>query len=99
LPSTPTPPEQAEPLAESDDSAEPADGQGRGLDSRPPAARPRKRRPIAPSEKTSKRGLYLTDAVGQRLQLAAVPRKTNVSAIAGDVLERNLPRLQIERYA
>jgi hypothetical protein len=31
--------------------------------------------------------------------LAAVQRKTNVSAIAGDVLERNLPRLRIERDA
>jgi hypothetical protein len=55
--------------------------------------------PLPPSEKTSKRGLYLTDAVWQRLQLAAVQRKTNVSAIAGDVLERNLPRLRIERDA
>jgi hypothetical protein len=52
-----------------------------------------------PSEKTSKRGLYLTDALWQRLRHAAVRRRTNVSAIAGDVLERNLPRLRIERDA
>lgn len=90
-----TQPEQVEPTVEPDDQG---DGQGRGGDSRP-VPKPRKRRPVAPSEKTSKRGLYLTDAVWQRLQLAAVQRKTNVSAIAGDVLERNLPRLRIERDA
>jgi hypothetical protein len=67
----------------------PAERQGRGVDPRPAAPKPRKCRPAAPSEKTSKRGLYLTDAVRQRLQLAAVQHKTNVSAIAGDVLERN----------
>jgi hypothetical protein len=102
LPSTlirQTPPDQAEPAAEPDDSAEPAEGQSRADRGAAASPRPRKRRPAAPSEKTSKRGLYLTDAVWQRLQLAAVQRKTNVSAIAGDVLERNLPRLRIERDA
>ena len=64
----------------------------------PPAPRPRaasEARP--PVEKTNKRGLYLTDAVWERLQLEAIRKKTTVSAIAGDVLERNLPRLRIER--
>jgi len=49
------------------------------------------------AEKTSKRGLYLSDAVWERLQLEAIRKRTTVSAVAGDFLERNLPRLRIER--
>jgi macrodomain Ter protein organizer (MatP/YcbG family) len=67
------------------------------VETRAPAPRTRKRRPIATAEKTGKRGVYLTDGVWERLQLEAIRRKTTVSAIAGDVLERNLPRLRIER--
>ena len=52
---------------------------------------------MAAAEKTSKRGLYLTDSVWDRLQYEAIRRKTTVSAIAGDVLERNLPRFRVER--
>jgi macrodomain Ter protein organizer (MatP/YcbG family) len=96
-----TPPAQAtepEPADLAEENAEPVEGQGR---SEPRAAVPRtrKRRPVAPSEKTNKRGLHLTDAVWDRLQLEAIRRRTTVSAIAGDVLERNLPRLRIERDA
>jgi macrodomain Ter protein organizer (MatP/YcbG family) len=57
----------------------------------------RRRRPSAPVEKTAKRGVYLTDGVWDRLQYEAIRRKTTVSAIAGDVLERNLPRFKVER--
>lgn len=60
----------------------------------------RRKRVAASSEKTSKRGLYLTDSVWERLQLEAIRRrKTNVSAVAGEILERNLPKLRIERDA
>jgi hypothetical protein len=54
-------------------------------------------RPAAPAEKTSKRGVYLIDSVWDRLQYEAIRRKTTVSAIAGDVLDRNLPRFQVTR--
>jgi macrodomain Ter protein organizer (MatP/YcbG family) len=63
------------------------------------AAKPRRRRPSAPVEKTSKRGVYLSDAVWERLQLEAIRKKTTVSAICNDVLDRNLLRLRIEREA
>jgi hypothetical protein len=39
----------------------------------------------------------LTDAVWDRLQLEAIRKRTTVSAIAGDLLDRNLPRLRIAR--
>jgi hypothetical protein len=96
-----TPPTPAEPEsapAEPEDVAEPAEGQGRG-EPRAAAPRSRRRRPSAPAEKTNKRGLYLTDTVWDRLQLEAIRKRTTVSAVAGDVLERNLPRLRIERDA
>jgi macrodomain Ter protein organizer (MatP/YcbG family) len=88
----PTP--ETRPLDQGDEeSAEPVD-QGKG-EQRP--SKSRKRRPVAPVEKTNKRGVYLTDAVWDRLQYEAIRRKTTVSAIAGDVLDRNLPRFKIER--
>jgi len=48
-------------------------------------------------EKTNKRGVYLTDGVWDRLQYEAIRRRTTVSAIVGDVLDRNLPRFKVER--
>jgi hypothetical protein len=92
-----TPPEPAETVeSAADDQAE---TQGRGAEPRPaaPARASRRRRIDKPAEKTGKRGLYLTDAVWERLQLEAVRKKTTVSAVAGETLERNLPRLRIER--
>jgi hypothetical protein len=99
-PTTPPPPAEPESApADPEDVAEPAEGQGRGEPRAVPAPRARRRRPSAPAEKTNKRGLYLTDAVWDRLQLEAIRKRTTVSAVAGDVLERNLPRLRIERDA
>jgi hypothetical protein len=91
---------------EPDDLNEPADavapqdeGEGRGeTDSRPAMARGgRRRRVDRGAEKTGKRGLYLSASVWQRLQLEAIRKGTSVSAVAGDALERTLPRLRIER--
>jgi hypothetical protein len=45
----------------------------------------------------AKRGVYLTDGVWDRLQYEVIRRRTTVSAIAGDVLDRNLPRFKVER--
>jgi macrodomain Ter protein organizer (MatP/YcbG family) len=73
--------------------------QGRGDQRTSAAPKARRRRPSAPVEKTSKRGVYLSDAVWERLQLEAIRKKTTVSAIANDVLDRNLLRLRIERDA
>lgn len=80
------------------EATETSSGQGRGDESRP-APKARRRRVVADSAKTSKRGLYLTDAIWERLQLESIRKRTSVSAIVGDLLERNLARLRIERDA
>jgi hypothetical protein len=41
--------------------------------------------------------LTLPDAVFERLELTAIKRKSTVSAIAAEILDRNLPRLRIEQ--
>src|SRR4051794_10350048 len=96
----PTRPESDEPTEPSppDDAAEADGAQGRGAaEARLAAKGGRRRRLDKPADKTDKRGLYLTRAVWERLQLEAIRKQTTVSAVAGDVLERNLPRLRIER--
>jgi hypothetical protein len=41
--------------------------------------------------------LSLPDDVYDRLQLYAIQKRTTVSAVATDVLDKNLPKLRIER--
>lgn len=89
----------AETDPEIDPNGEPIEGQGRASEARPAVPRARRRRGVAPVEKTNKRGLHLTDGVWDRLQLEAIRRRTTISAVAADVLDRNLPRLRIERDA
>jgi hypothetical protein len=61
-------------------------------------ARPRRKRtPVGGTGKGRK--LNLPDAVYDRLQLTAIQRRTTASAIAAEILDRNLPRLRIEREA
>ena len=63
-----------------------------------PCARPRsRRRRIDPGEKTRGHKLSLPDAVFERLELTAIRRRSTVSAIAAEILDRNLPRLRIEQ--
>lgn len=93
------PPESAEVETPDADAVEAIEGQGRGAQETSAPSRPRRARGVAKAEKTSKRGLYLTDSVWEKLQLEAIRNRTNVSAIAGKVLEKNLPRLRIERDA
>lgn len=93
------PPDEPRAEASGAEPAEPTEEQGRGAQEAQTPVRPRRRRLAAPSAKTNKRGLYLTDAVWEKLQLEAIRKRTNVSAVAGEVLERNLPRLRIERDA
>lgn len=95
----PTPPEPAEAPEPAEDAGDADAGQGGATqaDPGPAAGRGRRRRADRPREKAGKRGLYLTAGVWQRLQLEAIRKGTTVSAIAEDVLARNLPRLRIER--
>jgi hypothetical protein len=96
-PTQPERDEAPEPVAP-DEAPDQGGMQGRGVAEPRPAARGgRRRRVDKPADKTDKRGLYLTRSVWERLQLEAIRKQTTVSAVAGDVLERNLPRLRIER--
>jgi hypothetical protein len=68
-------------------------GEGRGgLPTRKPKARGRR---IATGEKVRGRKLQLPDSVFERLSLHAIKRKTNASAIAAEILDRNLPKHRI----
>ena len=60
------------------------------------AARPRRRRTPVGGE-TRGRKLILPDSVFDRLQLLAIQRRATVSSVAAEILDRNLPRLRIER--
>jgi hypothetical protein len=94
---TPTPPEPAagEPAA---DQAE-VEAQGRGAAVAEPKPKPRSRRAGPAGGETRGRKLSLPDAVFDRLQLLAIQRRKTVSAVATEILDRNLPRLRIERDA
>ncbi len=102
-PTSPNPdPSPAGPEASQLDGDEPdgpVDGQGRGDQRASALPRPRRKKVTAPAEKTNKRGLHLTDSVWDRLQYEAIRKRTTVSAIAGELLDRTLPRFKIEREA
>jgi hypothetical protein len=89
----PTLPEQSgEPL---DDAAE-GNGQGRGDADGVPKKSPRRRpRASAAGEKGKGRKLTLPDGVFDRLVLTAIKRGSTASAVAAEILDRNLPRLRI----
>lgn len=60
------------------------------------AGRARRKRPD-PSEVTKGRKLVLSDDVYERLTLMAFQRKTTASAIASEILSRNLPYFTLTR--
>jgi hypothetical protein len=61
-----------------------------------PKPRPRRRRvPVDTGGKGHK--LTLPDAVFERLELTAIKKRSTISAIAADILDKNLPRLRIEQ--
>ena len=93
--STPTPPE-SEPVEASDDASDSDAEQGRGAAPSEPK-RTRSRRAPAPGGETRGRKLSLPDSVFDRLQLTAIQRRKTISAVAAEILDRNLPRLKIER--
>jgi hypothetical protein len=92
-------PASAEPV---DDPAIADESEGRGdaaatAEPRAVKSTRRKRAPVV--GETKGRKLSLPDAVFDRLQLLAFQRRTSASAIATEILDRNLPRLRIEREA
>lgn len=59
-------------------------------------ARTRRPRPVA-DEETRGRKLSLPDSIHIRLWLSAQERRTTVSAIAAEILDKHLPRFRVER--
>jgi hypothetical protein len=97
-PTRPEPRPDPEPQAEAE--APESDAAGQGGAPEPARTRParRTRRDRAQSTDATKgRKLHLPDAVFERLQLLAIQKKSTASAVAADILERNLPRLRISR--
>jgi hypothetical protein len=96
-----TPPEPAfSPEAPEVEPAEEGRGDQRAADAVAAAAssapKARRKRP-AVSTKTTGRKLHLPDDIHDRLWLLARQRRTTVSAVAADLLDRNLPRFKVER--
>jgi hypothetical protein len=69
-------------------------GQSRGESTAPSKPRTRRRKP-APGEKVRGRKFQIPDGVFQRVQLQAIRRQTNPSAIVAEILEKNLPSMRI----
>jgi hypothetical protein len=77
---------------------DPADGDGQGRGEANGSARKSpKRRPraAAAGDKGKGRKLTLPDSVFDRLVLTAIKRGSTASAVAAEILDRNLPRLRI----
>jgi hypothetical protein len=88
--------------ADGDGSAElpedPADGDGQGRGEANGSTRrsPRRRTKTAVAgDKGKGRKLTLPDAVFDRLVLTAIKKGSTASAVAAEILDRNLPRLRI----
>jgi hypothetical protein len=98
-PTTPQPePEAPDELAAGQDDAGDAavEGQGRGVAPEARTPRTRARRPPVSTE-TKGRKLHLPDDVHDRLWLLARQKRKSVSAVAAEILDRNLPRFKVER--
>jgi hypothetical protein len=98
----PTPPEPADdPAADPRDDAEGQGGATAPEPRRPASERtgsaPRASRRPRKAEKATGRKLVLSDRVFNRLQLQAIKKGMTASAVAEEVLDRNLPRLRIEQ--
>ena len=92
------PPEPAfapEPPAE--DAADAGDARAGGAaPAEAKATRARTKRPAVVSESRGRK-LHLPDDVHDRLWLTARSRRKSVSAVAAEILDRNLPRFKVER--
>jgi hypothetical protein len=69
-----------------------ANGQSRGDAAK---SRSRKGRRVAPGGKISGRKFQMPDAVFERLQLHAIKKRSNPSAVLADILDRTLPKHSI----
>ena len=79
-----------------DQAADQADGENGQSRGGLRTYRPRRgRRRRAAGEKVSGRKFQLPDAIFERVQLAAIRRRTNPSEIVAEILDRNLPKLKI----
>jgi hypothetical protein len=94
---TQTPPEPAAGDPVDDQADAELEAQGRGAVAIEVKPRTRTRRAATLGEATKGRKLSLPDSVFDRLQLTAIQRRKTVSAIATEILDRNLPKLRIER--
>jgi hypothetical protein len=71
-------------------------GQGRGETTAPAKPRsPKRRKSLAASDKVAGRKFQIPDGVFERLQLHAIRRRMNPSTIVAELLNRELPRLEI----
>ena len=84
-------PESVDPVETGDDSSQESRGGASA-----PNPRPRKKRVIATAP-TKGRKLHLPDDIHDRLWLLARSRKSNVSAVATDLLDKALPHWKVER--
>jgi hypothetical protein len=89
--STMPPERNGEPIDDQADAELNGEGRG-GLTTRKPRTRGRGR---VAGEKVRGRKLQLPDSVFERLSLHAIKRKSNASAIAAEILDRNLPKHRI----
>ena len=81
--------ETPEPIEAADDNAT----EGRGVTA---SAKTRRKRVVV-STATKGRKLHLPDEIHDRLWMLARQRKTTVSAVATDLLDKALPRWRVER--
>jgi hypothetical protein len=91
-PTSTTPPETNGDLVE--DLAD-GDEQGRGESNGNARKPPRRRTKPAASEKSSPHKLTLRDSVFNRLEFHAIKRGSTASAIAEEILDRQLPRYKL----
>ncbi|WZP01218.1 hypothetical protein EP7_005614 (plasmid) [Isosphaeraceae bacterium EP7] len=91
-----TQPEPAQDDQAEDDGQESQDGQGGAPETKPAVKRTRTRRPVV-STVTKGRKIHLPDDVHDRLQLMAFQKRSTISAVAAEILDRNLPRFRVER--
>lgn len=97
----PTPPEPTRPISHAEgQGGEPRADETKDTDPGPARTRSTRRTRRDRAQETVRgHKLHLNDALFERLQLLAIQRRTTVSAVASDILERNLPKLRIERDA
>jgi hypothetical protein len=80
------------PLESPNDGDGETNGQSRGDTAK---SRSRRGRRVAPGGKMSGRKFQLPDPIFERLQLHAIKKRSNPSAVLADILDRTLPKHSI----